>query len=315
MRNAVFARACVIVLVLIGASCSTVRAESAPDSRHRATAQHQTGLAIRKHYVDLSGGQLHYVSAGSGPPLLLLHQAPLSHAEFLSIIPQLAEYFTVYAWDAPGHGNSFIPPVEYEVPDYLATLVEFVDALGLQRVSLLGHHSGASFTREFAARYPERTERIILSGSARTPPNPKSNLPRAKAFLAQPYSRELSMDVGGEFLLDAWSRYVTLASPGAELENVLIPFVIGLDARTKPYDMHLAIFRYEGWSDYRTVDAPVLLLAGDGDFFLDRERLDYTCTLFPNCEVYPFIEGAGAFPTLEKPAPYANAIIDFLTSE
>lgn len=315
MRIAVLGRAFVTLLVLVGVGGPTVRAEQAPNSGHAATAQHQTGSTIRKHYVDLSGGQLHYVSAGSGPPLLLLHQAPLSHVEFLSIIPILAEHFTVYAWDTPGHGNSFIPPVEYEVPDYLATLVEFVDALGLQRVSLLGHHSGASFTREFAARYPARTERIILSGSARTPPNPKHELSRAKAFLAQPYSRELSMDAGGEFLADAWSRYVTLASPGAELENVLIPFVIGLDARTKPYDMHLAIFRYEGWSDYRTVDAPVLLLAGDGDFFLDRERLEYTCTLFPNCEVYPFIEGAGTFTALEKPAPYANAIIDFLTRE
>lgn len=267
---------------------------------------------VRKHYVDLSGGQLHYVTAGEGPPLLLLHQAPLSHVEFLTIIPRLAEHFKVIAWDTPGHGNSFIPPVEYEVPDYLTTLVEFVDALGLEKVSLLGHHSGASFTREFAARYPERTERIILSGSARTPPNPKNSLPKGEAFLAQPYSRELSMDKAGEFLPAAWERYVTLASPAADLETVLIPFVIGLDARTKPYDMHLAIFRYEGWSDYRTVEAPVLLLAGDGDFFLDRERLDYTCTLFPNCEVYPFIENAGAFTALEQPEAYAEAIIEFL---
>lgn len=281
----------------------------------RTMPEDQMGASIRKHYLDLSGGQLHYVSAGNGPPLLLLHQAPLSHAEFLSIIPALAEHFTVYAWDAPGHGNSFTPEVEYEVPDYLSTLVEFVDGLGLDRVSILGHHSGAAFTREFAARYPERTGRIILSGSARAPANPKNDLPKARAFLAQPYSRELSMDPGGEFLPDAWTRYVTLASPGAKLETVFLPFVIGLDARTKPYDMHLAIFRYEDWSDYRTVDAPVMLLAGDGDFFLDRERLDYTCTLFPSCEVHPLIENAGAFTALERPGPYADAIIEFLTGE
>ncbi len=270
---------------------------------------------LRKHYVDLSGGQLHYVTAGDGPPLLLLHQAPLSHVEFLDIIPSLAKHFTVIAWDAPGHGQSFIPPVEYEVPDYLDTLVEFVDALELGRVSILGHHSGAAFTREFAARYPERTERIILSGSARTPPNPTSELPKAKAFLAQPYSRELSMDKAGAFLPDAWSRYVTLASPEADLETVLIPFVIGLDARTKPYDMHLAIFRYADWSDYSAVNTPVLLIAGDGDFFLDKERLDYTCTLFPVCQVHPFIHNAGAFPSLEQPEAYADAIIRFLTGD
>ncbi len=79
---------------------------------------------ITKHYVDLSGGQLHYVTAGEGDALLLLHQAPLSHAEFLEIIPLLAGHIRVIAWDAPGHGASYIPPEEYTFLDYLGVLDE-----------------------------------------------------------------------------------------------------------------------------------------------------------------------------------------------
>ncbi|MEX1310981.1 MAG: alpha/beta hydrolase [Candidatus Sulfomarinibacteraceae bacterium] len=271
------------------------------------------GDGITKHYVDVSGGQIHYVTAGEGDVVLLLHQAPLSHAEFLPTIPLLAEHFRVVAWDAPGHGSSFIPGHEYEFPEYLAALEELVDALGIERISIVGNHSGASFAREYAARHPDRVGKIILSGSARTPPDPETTLDEAEAFLSQPYSREIPLDTSGDFLSATWDRYLTLASPDADLDDVLVPFIIGLDARTKPYDMHLAIFGYDGWTDYRTIETPVMLLCGDGDIFVNQERIDYTCTLFPNCEVHPFIEGAGAFIGLERPEAFAEAIVEFLT--
>lgn len=267
---------------------------------------------ITKHYVTLSGGQVHYVSAGEGETVLLLHQAPLSHAEFLTIIPLLARHFRVIAWDAPGHGSSYIPDHEYTFPEYLGALEEFVDALGIEHLDLVGNHSGAAFTREYAAAHPDRVGRMILSGSARTPPDPKTQLTKADEFLAQPYSRELTLDPEGDFLPPTWRRYVTLASPSAEPDDVLRAFIIGLDARTKPYDMHHAIFAYDSWSDYRTVKTPTLLLSGEDDFFVNQERLDYTCTLFPNCEVHPLIPDAGAFIGLEQPEAYAEAIIEFL---
>ena len=76
--------------------------------------------------------------------------------------------------------------------------------------------------------------------------------------------------------------------------------------------MHLAIFGFEGWTDRSTIETPTLLLCGDGDFFVNQERLDYTCGLMPDCEVHPLIEGAGAFIGLEQPEAYAAAIIEFL---
>jgi pimeloyl-ACP methyl ester carboxylesterase len=270
-----------------------------------------SNIPLKKHYVDVSGGQLHYVAAGEGPTVLLLHQAPLSHAEFLKIIPRLAETFRVVAWDAPGHGNSYIPPREYEVPDYLNALDEFVTALDLAPVNIVGNHSGAAFAREYAAVYPSKTRKVILSGSARQPPEPKMELTNAKEFLSQPYSRELTLSRSGDFLAPAWQRYVTLASPTASLDDVLIPFIIGLDARTKPYDLHLAIFRYKGWADPGQVATPILLLSGQDDFFVNQEGMDYTCTLYPNCEVHPMLPGAAAFIGLARPRAYAEAIIGF----
>jgi pimeloyl-ACP methyl ester carboxylesterase len=271
------------------------------------------GDGITKHYATVGGGQIHYVTAGEGEVVLLLHQAPLSHAEFLPTIPLLAEHFRVVAWDAPGHGSSFIPDHEYAFPEYLAALEELVDALGIERLHIVGNHSGAAFSREYAAAHPDRVGRIVLSGSARTPPDPKTTLDEADAFLSRPYSREIPLDAAGDFLAATWDRYRTLASPAASLDDVLAAFLVGLDARTKPYDMHLAIFGHDGWTDYRTIETPVMLLCGDGDIFVNAERLDYTCSLFPSCEVHPFIEGAGAFIGLERPEAFAAAIVEYLT--
>lgn len=277
-----------------------------------AIAGDQTPLVITKHYADLSGGQLHYVTAGEGDAVLLLHQAPLSHAEFLETIPLLARHFKVIAWDAPGHGASYIPPEEFGFLDYLGVLEEFVAFLGLERIHIVGNHSGAAFAREYAAKHPEKVGKFVMSGSARQPPEPKTTLDQAEEFLSQPYSRSLEMDDDGEFLPPTWKRYVTLASPSADMNDVLAVFIIGLDARTKPYDMHHAIFGYDGWSDYREVRTPILLLSGEDDFFVNQERLDYTCTIFPNCEVHPSIPGAGAFVGIEQPEAYAAAIIEYL---
>jgi pimeloyl-ACP methyl ester carboxylesterase len=276
------------------------------------SAEDCDSITIRKHYMDVAGGQLHYVTSGEGEPLLLLHQAPLSHAEYLDAIPLLAEHFHVIAWDAPGHGGSYIPPREYEIPDYMAVLDEFITKLGHQKVHIAGIHSGAAFARQYAALYPEKTGKIVLAGSAEMPPNPKTELTEAKEFLSQPYSRELQLTADGSFLPSAWQRYVTLSADGTPLDVVLKPFIIGLDARTKPYDLHLAVFRFEDWKSRSEIKSPTLLLYAEGDFFVNQEGMGYTQTLIPDCELYPTIKGAGAFLALEKPEEFAAAVTQFL---
>lgn len=63
---------------------------------------------ITRHQVTVGGGQIHFVTDGEGDVVLLLHQAPLSHAESLETIPLLAQHVRVVAWDAPGHGSSSV---------------------------------------------------------------------------------------------------------------------------------------------------------------------------------------------------------------
>ena len=74
------------------------------------------GVSIRQGYVDLPEGQIHYRTAGDGPPLLLLHIASFSSDQFLEVLPTLAGENWVIAMDRFGHGTSDPPPDEVSVP-------------------------------------------------------------------------------------------------------------------------------------------------------------------------------------------------------
>ena len=110
-------------------------------------------------YVDSSFGQLHYAQQGSGEAILLLHQAPRSWDEFREFIPLLADDFRVVAMDMPGYGNSAPVPGPQTIETYARGAWELLDTLGVDRVTVIGHHTGAAVALEMAASRPERVAR------------------------------------------------------------------------------------------------------------------------------------------------------------
>lgn len=104
--------------------------------------------------------RMHYVTGGTGPPLVLLHGWPQSWYEWRGIMPELAEQYTVYALDLPGLGDSQGTPSGYDK----ATLARYVhglvaDELGLREINLVAHDLGAGVGFQYAARYPDEVTR------------------------------------------------------------------------------------------------------------------------------------------------------------
>ncbi len=104
-------------------------------------------------------GQIAYWRDGTGPALILIHGVGLRAEAWAALAPQLANRFTLYAVDMPGHGASPLGTVR-ALPDYVDRLHAFAKALG-EPVSIAGHSMGAMIALELAARDPD-----LVSGVA-----------------------------------------------------------------------------------------------------------------------------------------------------
>lgn len=118
--------------------------------------------ALTHHNADANGTRIHYVRAGSGPLVLLLHGWPQSWRCWRGVIPALAERFTVVAPDLPGFGDSGKRAAGYDKRGMAEDLRALVQALGLGRVSLVGHDVGAVVTYPYAALHPGEVERLAI---------------------------------------------------------------------------------------------------------------------------------------------------------
>jgi haloacetate dehalogenase len=123
--------------------------------------------------VALPEAQIHAVVGGSGPPLLLLHGHPQTHAMWHKIAPRLAERFTVVASDLRGYGDSSKPAGRPDHSNYSKRAmaldqVDLMQALGFSGFRVLAHDRGARVAHRLALDHPERVSRMVLLDIAPT---------------------------------------------------------------------------------------------------------------------------------------------------
>jgi haloacetate dehalogenase len=130
-----------------------------------ADAELFPGFASRR--VVTSGAEIACVVGGSGPPLLLLHGYPQTHAMWHRIAPRLAERFTVVASDLRGYGDSSKPDGGSRHENYAkramaADQVEVMRELGFARFRLAGHDRGARVAHRLTLDHPGAVERVAV---------------------------------------------------------------------------------------------------------------------------------------------------------
>jgi haloacetate dehalogenase len=112
-------------------------------------------------------GELRLRTGGSGPPLLLLHGNPQTHAMWHAVAPALADRFTIVAPDLRGYGGSFKPPptgdhLPYAKSSMARDMVELMADLGHDRFQLVSHDRGARVAHRLAIDHPDRVERLCV---------------------------------------------------------------------------------------------------------------------------------------------------------
>lgn len=117
--------------------------------------------------VSTRAGELFYEESGQGDPVILLHATLHDHRDFAAVTPELAEQHRVIAVDWPGHGES--APVgegfSLSAPLLADLLEDVIDALDLDRVSLVGNSVGGFAAARFAATHPDKVRSLVLVNS------------------------------------------------------------------------------------------------------------------------------------------------------
>lgn len=118
--------------------------------------------APQSKFAELDGVKLHYLVAGKGDPVVLLHGYAQTSHMWLPLIAKLADKHTVIAPDLRGFGQSSAPPDGYSKAAMARDIHALVKSLKYDRIRLVGHDIGLMVAYAYAAQYPSEVDRIVL---------------------------------------------------------------------------------------------------------------------------------------------------------
>jgi pimeloyl-ACP methyl ester carboxylesterase len=118
--------------------------------------------AIKSHFANVNGVRLHYLAAGAGDPVVLLHGYAQTSHMWRPLMAQLAGTHTVIAVDLRGAGQSSTPAAGYTKAEMAQDIHALVRKLGYERIRIAGHDIGLMVAYAYAAQYPSAVERLAL---------------------------------------------------------------------------------------------------------------------------------------------------------
>ncbi len=266
-------------------------------------------------FVDLNSHKAHYIEKGEGEPVILMHGFNYDTFLWVANIDFLAERFKVYALDLWGSGYSSRELKDFGYQLYADQVLDFMDALGIQRASLVGQSMGGGTAIFFAVQHPERVRKLILVDPAAMPQRypvlaKLSCLPKVGEFF---YGLKTDM-IRRSNLADMWFYDKKLVTDDYFEKASRYQKIAGTN------EAALAILRkrffYTLEDEVRRLPEtgiPILIVFG---------REDKAVTPGSGAEMHrickdsrlEFIDGAGHLPNYEKAEVFNRLVMGFLTS-
>jgi len=128
----------------------------------RAYAAAAADETIPSRTVEIDSVKLHYLTAGHGPSLILLHGYAETSLMWRPIIPVLAARFTVIAPDLPGSGDSAIPNDGLDMKTAAIRIHALARSLGIQKAEVVGHDIGLMVAYAYAAQFPAEVTKLVV---------------------------------------------------------------------------------------------------------------------------------------------------------
>ena len=265
-----------------------------------------TPPVVHRAYADVAHGQMHYAACGDdaaiATPIVLLHQTPRSWREYAEVLPLLGARRRAIAVDTAGFGDSDPVPGRPGIEAWAEAALQLLDALGIARAHVVGHHTGGVIAVELAARAADRVASLTLSST----PYTDAAFRRARAERPPIDAVEPSSD--GSHLAALWQKRQPFYPPARP--DLLQAFVA--DALKASGDVeagHRAVASYRMEERIGAVRAPVLLLHASDDPFAAPHLAEWR-RLLPAARVATI---AGGVPLPDQcPREFAAAVLAFV---
>lgn len=247
-------------------------------------------------YVTLPQQQIYYAKQGNGRyPLILIHGAGGSHLVWPAALRQLANA-AVYALDLPGHGRSN-GPAHDNVNAYANLVADFLAALDLKNVVLVGHSMGGAVAQMAAVQHPSRIAGLVLIGTG-------ARLPVSSAILDQALTD-----------FEATTAFINKYQWAKDTPDTLRQLAAAQLAQTDPAVLHadfLACDRFDLRPQLHTLTRPTLIIGGTADKMTPIKFSQFLADELPQATLVTLPE-AGHMMMLERPNAVATAVTSFLT--
>ena len=260
---------------------------------------------VRRGFVEVPEGLIHYAEAGDGEPVLLLHQTPRSWDEYRDVLPLLGRRRRAIAMDMIGFGDSSKPGSPVSIELFAEAAAGFLDALGIERSAVVGHHTGGVIALELAAARPDLVERLVCSST------PLVDDEGRRLRASRPVVDEVEPSDDGSHVLELWRGRAAFYPPGRP--DLLTRFLIdALRAGELAPAGHRAVWAYAMGDRLGLVRAPVLLVGATEDRFA-YPHLPRLAAALPGSRVVEIPGGMVPLPD-QLPEEFAGAVAGFLDS-
>lgn len=259
-------------------------------------------IGFKDYDVMLGPYRIHYMVAGEGKPLVLVHGLAGSAENWLTLVPEFTRNgYKVYAPDLLGYGRSEQPDVDYSIALEEDILAKFLDSQKLEKPDIAGWSMGGWISLKYAADHPDRVHRLVLMDSAGllfNAVNASALRPKSEAQLAhmmevltphpQPIPSFIARDILRNFAINDWVVGRALQSMGTGRDL--------MDGKMQ------------------TANMPVLIIWGKEDMLTPLSVGEGMHRGMPQSVLYVF-EGTGHLAPTERAIPVADSVVDFLKAE
>ena len=231
-----------------------------------------------------TGPRLHYAERGdpTGEAIIFLQGYSDSWFSFSGVLSLLSPEYHAFAPDQRGHGDSDRPEGRYTVDDYAADVDAFMDAVGVEEATLVGHSGGTLIAPRVALSYPHRVRRLVLIGSAIMGARNEVMLELGEAV------RALEDPVPVEFVREFQESTIYRPIPQEFLDKA-VSESLKLPARVWRDYMEGVILTPDHEAQLREINVPTLIIWGEQDAMFPREDVEQLARTIPDAtlKVYP----------------------------